>query len=101
MTRDYFRPHGEPARTLYDAFQAEACNRDGRCEREWQWEERRAVWFAAIDYAQDHGLQIPTLAEIERIEELACGHVDYGAKWAYGVAEIMTKLADAAEGKSC
>ena len=93
--RDVFRPNREPARTLYDAFQREAVNRKGRSTAEWQNEERQAVWRAARDYAQQHGLRVPTLTEVRRAENSAAGHVDYGAKWAYGIAEVLT--ADAAK----
>lgn len=31
------------------------------------------------------------MAQIEEAEKSACGHVDYGHKWAIRVAEILTK----------
>ena len=31
----------------------------------------------------------PTMAEVESAERYAMGSVDYGAKWAYGVAHVM------------
>jgi len=86
---DIFRPTHEPARTLYDVFQAEALKRDKRSYDEWSMMERMAVWRAARDYAQQHGLRVITLAEVEKAEEYAIGHVDYGAKWAYRVAEAL------------
>ncbi len=91
MTSDIFRPYYEPARTLYDAFQKEASKRGSRSVEEWQSAERLVVWSAARDYAQQNGLHVPTMAEVERVENCACGHVDYGAKWAYGISEIITK----------
>ncbi len=99
MIRDLIRPHTEPARTLYDALQKEALKRSGRSVAHWHHAERKAVWSAARDYAQRHGLRVPTLAEVGRAESLACGHVDYGAKWAYGVARTMVKVAQVAEGE--
>jgi len=88
---DVFRPHSDPARVLYDAFQAEAEKRADRDVDAWIAFEREAVWRVARDYAQQHGLPVPTLAEVKKAEELALGHVDYGSKWAYGVAELLRK----------
>lgn len=87
--KDIFRPHNDPARAIYDAFQAEAEKRPERTCDEWIAAERMAVWRAARDYAQQTKLRIPTLQEVELAERLACGHCDYGAKWAYGVTEAM------------
>lgn len=86
---DIFRPKRDPALTLYDAFEAEAKHREGRTPAEWMDLEQRAVWTAARDYAQQHELRVPTLAEVRAAESMACGHVDYGAKWAHGVAQFM------------
>jgi len=89
--RDLFRPNQEPERTLYDAFQKESGNRKGREVVEWIEAERMAVWRAAREYSEKHGLRVPTMEEIERAETSAYGHVDYGAKWAYGVARHMRR----------
>lgn len=88
---DIFRPHFDPARTIYDAFQAEAEKRPTRTCDEWIEAERQAVWRAARDYAQQHGMRVPTMAEVESAEQYAMGHVDYGSKWSYGVVEAMRK----------
>lgn len=95
--RDIFRPHHEPAISIYDAFQAEASRRSGRTVEEWMLAERKAVWSAARDAAQQRGLCIPTMAEVERVERSACGHLDYGLKWALGISEIMKKGAEHGE----
>ena len=89
--RDIFRPFKAPARTLYDAFQEEATHREGRSVEEWILAERQAVWEAARDYAQQHGLRIPTMDEVKQAENCASGHVDYGAKWAYAIVERFAK----------
>ncbi|UQS88779.1 hypothetical protein M5C90_24815 [Pseudomonas chlororaphis subsp. piscium] len=89
MKNDPWQPTTEPARTLYEAFQAEAAKRAGRAVEQWLASERDAVWKAARDYAQQHGLQVPTLEAVQRAEQSACGHVDYGAQWAYGVARAI------------
>lgn len=88
-----FRPHHDPARTIYDAFQEEALLRDGRSVAQWSDAEVQAVWRAARDYAQQHDLVIPTLEQVIRAEQSARGHVDYGAQWAYQVARAMRVVA--------
>ena len=87
--RDVFRPTREPARTLYDAFQREAEKREGRDFEDWHSAEMNAVCNAARQYAQSHGLTVPTFEQVCDAEVSACGHVDYGSKWAYRVAEMM------------
>lgn len=89
LNTDIFRPGHDPARLLYDAFQGEAQLRRGRDVDEWMAAERRAVWATARDYAQQQGLPIPSLAQVELKEQVAVGHTDFGAKWAYGVAELL------------
>jgi hypothetical protein len=91
MADDFFRPRHEPARTIYDAFQAEAAKRHGRTVPQWLQAEREAVWSRARDAAQQMGLRVPTMDDVERAERQASGHCDYGAKWAYGVVECMRK----------
>lgn len=86
-----FRPKMEPARTLYDAFQAESLKRPDRTLDVWIDLERDAVWDAAKAYALRHDMRTPTLAEVQICEQAALGHVDYGAKWAIYVAEYMRK----------
>lgn len=91
MTMDPFRPRREPALTICEAFQAEAAHRGGREVSEWREQERRAVWNAARDYAQQRGLPVPTMAQIEDSETTAVGHIDYGAKWAHRVAALLVQ----------
>ncbi|KAB1444163.1 hypothetical protein [Bordetella bronchiseptica] len=86
---DIWRPTSEPARSIYDVIRAEAIKRPGRSVDEWLEAELKAVWFAARDYAQQHGLPAPTLRDIKSAERSACGHTDYGAQWAYGVARRL------------
>lgn len=87
--KDFFRPHTDPARLIYDVFQAEAAKRPERNVDYWLRVEREVVWKTARDYAQQRGLRVPTMEEVERAESNATGSVDYGAKWAYGVAELL------------
>lgn len=90
--RDVFRPRHEPARTLYDAFQTEAEKRPGRSYEEWVAAEREAVWRAAKDYAQQNWLAVPTLDAVTAAERQAFGHTDFGAKWAYAVADVLQRI---------
>lgn len=83
---DHWRPTSEPARTIYDALVAETLSRPSRSVDEWVEAERNAVWAASRDYAQKHGLDVPTIAAVLKAEQSACGHTDYCAKWAYGMA---------------
>lgn len=88
---DCFQPRYEPARSVYDAFQKEAAQRKGRSIDEWVKAEREAVFREATHQAQKLGMRIPTMDEITAAERYARGSVDYGAKWAYGVADAMRK----------
>lgn len=90
MPTDIFRPHSEPARTIYDAFQAEAEKRHVRTAEQWRKAELETVWRVARDHAQQYGLRVLTLDEVERAEQYAMGSVDYGATWAYRVCRAMT-----------
>lgn len=89
--QDHFRPTRDPARTIYDALVDEAEHRDDRTSDEWQEAELYAVWDTARDYAQQHDLRIPTMADVKMVERQASGHTDYAAKVAYGVAATMTR----------
>jgi hypothetical protein len=88
---DFFRPQNDPHRTIYDALVAEAEKRPGRSVNAWQAAEQQAAWQAARDYAQQHGLRVPTLEDVKRADRLGCGHVDYAAKVAYAVGAVILK----------
>lgn len=81
---------------LKAALAAEASQRPGRTFDEWSKAEAKAVWTAARDFAQQHGLQVPLLAEVVRVERQACGHSNYGSKWALYVTELMLASVPAA-----
>jgi hypothetical protein len=89
--RDIFEPSHQPAKSIYDAFQNEAMMRRGRTAAEWTTAEVNRVHIEAVYQAQIHGLRAPTLEEVVAVEKCARGHIDYGAKWAYGVVERMRK----------
>lgn len=88
---DIFKPHHEPARGIYEAFQIEATKRSGRDAEDWIREERDVVFREAAHQAQRLSLRAPTMDEVVAAERYAMGSADYGAKWAYGVAEAMRK----------
>lgn len=73
------------------ALIAEAELRRGRTFEEWSKAEAMAVWAAARDFAQQHGLPVPTLDDVERLERHACGHTDYVSKWALYIVELMVR----------
>lgn len=84
-----FRPTCGPEASIYDAFQSEASLRPGRSFEEWHRAEVAAVLRASVEAAELYGLRPPTRDDIQRSERLACGHVDYGAKWAIYVVQVM------------
>jgi hypothetical protein len=88
---DSFRPRAEPARTIYDAFQAEASKRDVRSFEEWSNAEIEAVHAAARASAPAYGLRAPSREEVAKAEICARGHTDYGLQWACGVVDAMRK----------
>jgi len=90
--QDIFRPSREPARAIYDAFQAEAEKRNGRDFKVWTEAEENAVWNAARDAAQKLALEAPTIEDVQSAQISAMGHVDYGAKWAYGIVHKMKPI---------
>jgi len=77
------------------ALVAEAEHRRGRTFKEWSESEASAVWSATRDFAQQHGLRVPELAEVVDVERQASGHSDYGSKWALYAVEL-TFAADVA-----
>lgn len=74
---------------ILSAHMQEAAKRSGRTFEEWRKAELQAVWTAARDYAQQHGLRVPLMTDVQQAEVLAVGHSDYGAKWALYVAEKL------------
>lgn len=90
---DVFRPRNDPAQSIYDAFQAESKNRKGKSIEQWTSAEQEAVHREAVYQANKLGLRTPTHEDVAGAERSACGHVDYGAKWAYAVVDAMMKTA--------
>lgn len=88
---DPFRPRREPARSIYEAFQADAAHRRLREVEVWIREELDVVHNTAVRLAPSYGLRPPSIAEVEAAERRARGHVDYGLKWALYVVEAMRR----------
>ena len=58
----------------------------------WIANEREAVAMAANQWATAHGYDVSvTVADVERIEVCAVGHVDYASKLALYVAEHVVR----------
>ena len=74
---------------IHGALCLEAQKRNGRDFAEWSKAEAKAVWQAARDFAQQHGLRVPLLDEVVQVERSAMDHCDYGQKWSLYVAEKM------------
>lgn len=94
MINDPFRPKNDPARAIYDCFQVEAAKRGDKLEYEWRGNERVVVFVAATTWCHKHPDKVarfPTMEMVKRAEEYAMGHADYGAKWAYHLADQMTE----------
>jgi hypothetical protein len=89
--KDMFRPRNEPACLIYDALIEEATKRKDKDIEEWIYDERMVVWNTAKEYAKKHSLYEPTLEEIVRAENMSVGFVDYAAKFAYKVTELVTR----------
>ena len=88
--KDVFRPTSQPARTIYDALTTEAENRHATTHQAWIKAERKTVMDAANGYVAKHGGKFVTMADVIAAETQACGHCDYAAKFAYGVAQVVT-----------
>lgn len=88
---DVFRPKRQPAQAICDAFQKESELRDRRDVDEWVKAERQVVFEEACVQASRMGMICPTLEQVIQAEQSAYGHVDYGAKWAYGVVDAMRR----------
>lgn len=88
---DIFRPKSNQAQAIYDAFQKEASLRAYRKPDEWKSYERYAVLNAARAVAGIEKIASPTIDDVVDAENYAVGHIDFGAKWAYRLLEIMRK----------
>jgi hypothetical protein len=59
---------------------------------EWIGRERRAITEAANAWATAHGLPTITVDQVEAVEHMAVGHVDYAEKLALYVSELVYGL---------
>ena len=61
-----------------------------RHEREdWITMERTAMWEAVNRHRTQVGKEPVTVEEVERVEQLAVGHTDYGTKYALYCTELV------------
>lgn len=79
-THDPFAPSHEPARTLYEAFQAEAQLRKGRPLVVWVEAELQAVHRAGCAFAAAAGWPAPSRPQVEAAERYARGSADFRSK---------------------
>lgn len=84
-----FRPYSQPAQRIYDALIDEASKRND--SDNWEHKERLRVFREARNFAQENGLSFPSLDQVRDCESYANGHIDYAAKFAYRVAELVGK----------
>lgn len=89
--QDIFEPKHDPARAIYLAFQDEAKKRKGRQIGEWVAAERETVFRECVTQAQKHELRAPSMDEVIAAERYAMGSIDYGAKWAYRLVNVMQR----------
>lgn len=74
---------------VLDALRAEMAKRD-HSTLAWIDNERMAVAVAANQWAEAHGIaRRVTVADVERVEVLAVGHVDYASKLALYVSDLV------------
>lgn len=59
---------------------------------DWIEHERGAVADAATAWASAHGIdRTVTPADVERVEGMALGHIDYASKLSFYVAELVVR----------
>jgi hypothetical protein len=79
----------ERHRVLHETLCAEAQKREGREATVWIAAEREALFGAVNRFRALDGKAPVTVDRIERVEQTALGHVDYGTKIALYCAEIV------------
>lgn len=74
---------------LHELLCAEAAKRDQRQGLSWIGIERQAMCDAVNEHRSARGKAPLPLSEIARVEAMACGHVDYGTKFALYCTELV------------
>lgn len=77
---------------LFAALVAEMGKRNNCPGLEWIDNEREAIVDSAHAWALPRFLHYVTVDEVEAVESLACGHVDYAQKFALYVAELIYEV---------
>lgn len=78
---------------IHRALVAEMAHRGECSDLEWVENERVAVTVAANQWALAHQpSNLVTVKDVERVEGMAVGHVDYARKLALYVTELVTHI---------
>lgn len=86
------------AEFIFDALVRKMQERSDRRVDAWVRAERMAVAVAANRWAEAHGMgRRVTVDDVERVETMAMGHVDYARKLALYVAELLYRPAEAVQ----
>lgn len=72
---------------LHELLCSEAEKRNER--KDWQREEREAMLEAVNGYRSRFGKSPVVMADVQRVEQMAVGHIDYGTKFALYCAELV------------
>lgn len=90
MADDSWQRRRSCAKFIHKALVAEMAVRDLAEGLEWVEAERVAVTVAANQWAQAHPpARTVSVADVERVETMAVGHVDYASKLPLYVAELI------------
>ena len=93
---DRHRPRSEPAATLFAAFRRAAQQRDPLRPEDWEQTEIQAVHAAAVEYANERAMPVPSLEDVEQARIFALGAFDFAATWAHRLSQVMhTRISSA------
>lgn len=84
---------------IHRALLQEMSHRGDRGDATWIEREREAVAIAANQWATAHGMATVTVDDVERVEPMAVGHMDYGSKLALYVTELVFERGRATDDK--
>ena len=78
---------------LHEVLCGEADKRKQQSPEEWVLGERAAMWEAVNQYRTQLGKKPLTIEDVERVEQSAVGHSDYGTKYALYCTELVENTA--------
>lgn len=79
----------ECAEYIRHGLRGEIAKRHSSPGLSWIINERQCVTTCANEWAAMHGLSPITIDEVEKVENLAVGHIDYVQKFSLYVAELL------------